>query len=372
MTTSPSRWSDEQLMAWADGELMAAEASALEAAIERDAVLARRAATLQQTRALVQEAFAARAAEDPVPAALRAAVDDLVVRDRARRSVGQRRIPVAVQAEAVQAEATQAWAAQAWAGARRAIRRWFEGRGLTMAVTASLACGVVGFLIGQAGMQAGAGPGSMPASIETESAPMTAAAPAVAEQRRAEAGDPDRARPAPAELAASPAPSVPPARSAPSAPSLPSAPSSLSARPIPDTARAPVARTSSASAIAVGELASPGLARLLDHQASGSDGRLGDASFTMEASFRDREGRLCRVLAVGSAGRPDVDLVACREAASVWRIAHATVAGGRDLGQQVLPRRQGPAVQAFLDSIGAAGPLDREAERAALRSGARP
>ena len=148
MNSSMSRWTDEHLMAWADGALPEGEVAALEAAIEADAALASRAAAMHQTRALVQEAYAARDAADPVPAALRAAVEEMVARDRVRRS---RAHPAGV-------------VASGRSGRGGALKRWLSGFGMPAAVAASLACGVVGFLIGQAGI--GQPPSSNP-SVQT-------------------------------------------------------------------------------------------------------------------------------------------------------------------------------------------------------------
>ena len=67
METPSSGWTDEQLMAWANGVLPAEDLARLEADIEADRVLADRAAAMQQTLVLVQEAYAARSVAEPVP-----------------------------------------------------------------------------------------------------------------------------------------------------------------------------------------------------------------------------------------------------------------------------------------------------------------
>lgn len=77
------RWSDQDLMAWADGELPAERSLALEAELTRDAALARRATAMLDTRALSREAWDAEL-DAPVPAALSQAVQALVAQHRAQ------------------------------------------------------------------------------------------------------------------------------------------------------------------------------------------------------------------------------------------------------------------------------------------------
>lgn len=66
-------FSDETLMAFADGELDEAEATAVEAAIDADPALAERVALFMETRAMVGAALKPLA-DEPVPPALEAAV----------------------------------------------------------------------------------------------------------------------------------------------------------------------------------------------------------------------------------------------------------------------------------------------------------
>ncbi|WP_326535811.1 hypothetical protein [Pseudorhodoferax sp.] len=132
---NPPRWSDVQLMAWADGELPAAEAAALEADIAQDATLAHRAALMQPTRALVREAWDAKLADAPVPDALRDSVLALVAQDRARRARAEPVVP-----------RPTAPPAPGW---REALARLFTGWALPGAVAASVAFGGMGYWLGQ-------------------------------------------------------------------------------------------------------------------------------------------------------------------------------------------------------------------------------
>ena len=284
MNPSTSGWSDEQLMAWADGVLPADEVVGLEAAIEADADLANRAAAMQQTRALVQEAYAARAVAEPVPPALRAAVEDLVARDRVRREADRPR-----------------------RGGFGAMTQWFANLGLSAAVAASLACGVIGFLIGQAGMQA---EGPAPS------------APAAARNRMAEAPEQDRARSAPLARESAPGPAGdraerPPEKRPESQVESPAPVPSLPAPPPPPPPPPPAAPAAAADAlggavpakslgrsaatagapsawgarsITVGEPASPALVRLLDQLPGGAQAPLGEGSVAMLSAYRDHEG----------------------------------------------------------------------------------
>jgi anti-sigma factor RsiW len=141
--TTSANWDDTQLMAWADGQLPPEQAAALEAAIERDADLAMRAALMQPTRAMVREAWDAELANTPVPAALQDAVQTMVAHDRARRA-----------REAAAPPAPRPVIAPSW---RAQLTRWFAGFALPGAVAASVMFGAVGYWLGQAAPQA---PGS--------------------------------------------------------------------------------------------------------------------------------------------------------------------------------------------------------------------
>ncbi|WP_439580723.1 hypothetical protein [Elioraea sp.] len=70
---TPPAVSDETLTAFADGELDAAEATSVRAAVAADPALARRLAALREARAAIRAAFA-DVANEPVPTALIAAV----------------------------------------------------------------------------------------------------------------------------------------------------------------------------------------------------------------------------------------------------------------------------------------------------------
>lgn len=140
--TTTSTWDDTQLMAWADGQLPPDQAAALEAAIERDADLAMRAALMQPTRSMVREAWDAELAETPVPAALQDTVQAMVAHDRARRAR-------AAAEPAPRPRATPGWRAQ--------LAGWFSGFALPGAVAASVLFGAVGYWFGQAAPHAPGG-----------------------------------------------------------------------------------------------------------------------------------------------------------------------------------------------------------------------
>lgn len=374
MNTNPSRWTDEQLMAWADGALAAEEVAALEAAIEADVELANRAAAMQQTRALVQEAFDARSAAEPVPAALRAAVEDLVARDRVRR---------ADQAGAASAAAAAAVSRPGW---RESLKQWFGGFGMPTALAASLACGAIGFLIGQAGA-----PPDRPAdlasaerAIAARDAGTPAAAPPATVSPSASPPRSSSSAPAPAPA---PVPSHDRERSAPMArestrdrPEAPAAaPSGRSASELAATAMAdelsarrtarPLAAASAAPGspgrlAVVGEVAPVELARLLDQLPGGGTGELGRAPLAMIATYRDREARVCRDFSVVIGDQSRLESVACRDNDATWQVTYAALV--RDDGGGFVPASSNSALDAYLGSIGAVQPLDPEAEREAL------
>src|SRR5581483_10390293 len=101
--------SDETLMAYADGELDAAERAAIERALDSDPALAARVAQHQALRSDVFAAFAP-ILDEPVPPALTAAALPGKVAD----------LRAAREAREARAEAAQAGPAQA----RLAARRW--------------------------------------------------------------------------------------------------------------------------------------------------------------------------------------------------------------------------------------------------------
>lgn len=141
MTTSPPRWDDVQLMAWADGVLPPEVSAELEAAFLQDADLADRAARMQQTREFVREAFATRLA--PVPPALRASVEQMASRH-------QQATPSPVSSPALAPAPSPIHAAP------RAKQPWWQRWGISWpalalpgAVVASVVAGIVGVLFGQ-------------------------------------------------------------------------------------------------------------------------------------------------------------------------------------------------------------------------------
>lgn len=168
-------WSDEQLAAYADGALDAAQASALEAALEADAALAERVALMFETRELGRQAFDAQLDETPVPAALRASVEAMVAQDRAARA----------RAESQQAPATPARRPAAAAPRQswwRGLLQQLGGGGayaLPAGALASVLFGTLGYLLGSGGGLGGrdGGGGDEPAALAVVGKP---AAPALA------------------------------------------------------------------------------------------------------------------------------------------------------------------------------------------------
>lgn len=437
MNTNGSRWTDELLMAWADGALPADEVADLEAAIERDADLANRAAAMQQTRALVQEAYDVRSTAEPVPAALRAAVEDMVARDRLRRASApppesapasdpppasdpapaSHRAPASRPAPAADRAPAAAAGRPGW-GER--LRQWLGGFGMPAALAASLACGVVGFLIGQAGVPPDR-PGELasvdPATVAREDrAPAPPPAPS---QSQSPSPSAERSA-APSSTPGAPAPSVhdrersaPLAREsvrsraeAPAAAPQGRSASEMAAAPMADdlsasrTARPPTAASASASAsdsgsgsgsgvgsrgtgaiggtaaatagrfAVVGDAAPADLARLLDQLPSGGEGQLGRAPLAMVATYRDRDARVCRDFSIAIGDQSRLESVACRGNDASWQVTYAALT--HDGGRGFMAAGSNAAIDAYLGSIGADQPLDPEAERAALaRPGAR-
>jgi anti-sigma factor RsiW len=94
-------FSDEMLMRYADGELDAASAEALERAMEADAALAERVGMFLETRALAQNALKPLA-DEPVPEALTASVERMIAASRARRAAVSE--PAAASAAAITQE----------------------------------------------------------------------------------------------------------------------------------------------------------------------------------------------------------------------------------------------------------------------------
>lgn len=128
-------WSDEQLVAYADGELPAAEQAALEAAMERDMALAERVALMFETRELSREVFDAQLKDTPVPAALLASVQAMVEQDRAQK---ERDTPAASSAR--RAPQRTPW----W----RQLAQRLSDYALPAGAFASVAAGVLGFMLG--------------------------------------------------------------------------------------------------------------------------------------------------------------------------------------------------------------------------------
>ena len=421
MNTNGSRWTDELLMAWADGALPADEVADLEAAIERDADLANRAAAMQQTRALVQEAYDVRSTAEPVPAALRAAVEDLVARDRLRRASAPppESAPASDPAPASHPSPAADRAPAAAAGRPgwgERLRQWLGGFGMPAALAASLACGVVGFLIGQAGVPPDR-PGELasvdPATVAREDrapalppAPSQSQSPSPAADRSA---TPSSAPGAPAHSVHDRERSAPLAREsvrsrteAPAAAPQGRSASEMAAAPMADdlsasrTARPPTAASASASAsdsasgvgsrgtgaiggtaaatagrfAVVGDAAPADLARLLDQLPSGGEGQLGRAPLAMVATYRDRDARVCRDFSIAIGDQSRLESVACRGNDASWQVTYAALT--HDGGRGFMAASSTAAIDASLGSIGADQPLDPEAERAALaRPGAR-
>lgn len=174
MTDSPlsadARWSDVQLMAWADGELPPDEVAALERDIAGDAALAHRAALMQPTRAWAREAWDAQLADAPVPDALRDNVLALVAADRARRAASAAPA-VAPEPAPASAPAPQRRPAPArGAGWRDSLVRLFSGFALPGAVAASMAFGGLGYWLGQSATPQPAGGAALAAGAPAPAA----------------------------------------------------------------------------------------------------------------------------------------------------------------------------------------------------------
>jgi anti-sigma factor RsiW len=115
----------------------------------------------------------------------------------------------------------------------------------------------------------------------------------------------------------------------------------------------------------VGGMAAADLATLLNRTPSGQEARIGTQGppVALVASFTDRQGRLCRDFSVRSSDAT-VEAVACRVPGDRWQIVfsalHPQPQGGFSLA--------GPqsAIDSFLASIGATGPLSEITEREAL------
>ena len=397
MSKTSSRWTDEQLMAWADGLLANDDVSRLEADIETDGALAARAAAMQQTRVLVQEAWDVRAAAEPVPAALRQAVVTMVARDRERRAADlAAAAPIASPAAAGAAPpmpAAPARHAGTPAGWRARIETWLRGFTLPMALAASLVGGVLGFLIGQARPEAPslaseASEASLPTVIAQRAEPAPGPASAPASVPPPQAGPTASPAPAPAQAAppavamarsARPASEARRAAGAAAADSAADSAAERALEPATDrlarrerAAREPAEPYAEALApglpaglAAVGSAASRELARLLDQLPSGEEDRIAGAALAMVATYRDARERLCRDFSVALADATRVESVACRDGNAAWQVTYASLVDDRQAGFEAASSDS--ALQTYLGSIGAGQPLDPEAERRALQ-----
>lgn len=167
-------WSDEQLAAYADGALDAAQVSALEAALEADAALAERVALMFETRELGRQAFDAQLDETPVPAALRASVEAMVAQDRAARARAESQAPATPQRRPAATAPRQSW----WRGLLQHLGGGGSGAyALPAGALASVLFGTLGYLLGSGGELDGGGGGNEPAALAAVGKP---AAPALA------------------------------------------------------------------------------------------------------------------------------------------------------------------------------------------------
>lgn len=128
-------WSDEHLVAYADGELPLAEQAALDAAMERDVALAERLALMLETREMGRDAFDAQLKDTPVPAALLASVQAMVEQDRAQQEREK-----SVTGSTRHVPRNTPW----W----RLMAQRLSDYALPAGAFASIAAGVLGFLLG--------------------------------------------------------------------------------------------------------------------------------------------------------------------------------------------------------------------------------
>ncbi|MDM8346714.1 anti-sigma factor [Pseudochrobactrum sp. sp1633] len=155
-------FSDEELMAFADGELDEATTARIEAAMEHDDALITRVALFMETRATAQEALRPML-DEPVPDALLAAVQGMVTRHEQAKQQSATAEPFVVQVTQDEAEIIPFRA--------KPRKPLFAANWSVAAAAALLAAvtGLSGYFIGQSGVQA-------PQTGGTELAALTAPA----------------------------------------------------------------------------------------------------------------------------------------------------------------------------------------------------
>jgi hypothetical protein len=145
----------------------------------------------------------------------------------------------------------------------------------------------------------------------------------------------------------------------------------------------PAANGGGAIDVAIGPVV-PGtsLASLLDRQSSGDPVTLAEDAgnkgreFMVVASFRDRQGRVCRefeVLPTGESGQPITAAVACRHDNGRWHVEGAAqVASAPAIPETDFSPASGndaSAIEGILKSIGAKPALSKEDETLLLKGG---
>jgi hypothetical protein len=115
-----------------------------------------------------------------------------------------------------------------------------------------------------------------------------------------------------------------------------------------------------------GVVASPDMARALDQTASGGETRRGDVRVAPLYSFRDRDGRACRVFQA-SLRNSAMEAVACREGRS-WRVAALAPAAASTNRFSQAGADDAQAIESTVDALGPTEITSVE-ERALIASG---